>query len=348
MVSLGRVVKLSAGVLRCSLPYYTVSRNTTAPIQLLSKIQSEQLQWGHHQRVLFCSTTAPSDGISVRYKYGRPVLPIPLPSRKENCLFFLRPMLMNVGDLIQDIQREDPGVASAMLLTTDGQRVSWTTSLDMLLVKDFQLVINDVTYNVHSPRQEKVSSEHVMEAEDMKTVVHLLHMAMNIPGHQMLKERELLEKIDQLKQELSPLETVKAQLAHRAESSSGRALWTGLALLSVQGGALGWLTWWVYSWDVMEPVTYFITYGTSIGVFAYFVLTKQDYIYPDAKDRQFLHYFYKGAKKERFDVQRYNQLRDELTQVQEDLRRLKKPIQQQLPMEQILPKEDWSGELKEP
>lgn len=246
---------------------------------------------------------------------------------------------MNVGDLIEDIQREDGGVAFATVLTADGQKVSSTTLLHTLLDKDFQLVINGITYNVHSQRQEKVSSEHVMEAQDMKTIVHMMHMAMNLPGHQLLKERELLEKIDQLKQELLPLETVKAEIAHRAESSTLRALWVGMALLSVQGGALGWLTWWVYSWDVMEPVTYFITYGTSIGVFTYFVLTKQDYVYPEAKDRQFLHYFHKGAKKHRFDVQRYNQLRDELTLVQEHLRRLKKPVREQLPLEQILPKE---------
>lgn len=68
---------------------------------------------------------------------------------------------------------------------------------------------------------------------------------------------------------------MKAQLSHTAESHTSRVVWTGLALLSVQGGALAWLTWWVYSWDVMEPVTYFITYATSIGAFAYYVLTKQ-------------------------------------------------------------------------
>lgn len=68
---------------------------------------------------------------------------------------------------------------------------------------------------------------------------------------------------------------MKTNLHVRAERSSSRAVWVGLALLSVQGGALAWLTWWVYSWDIMEPVTYFITYSTSIGVYAYYVLTKQ-------------------------------------------------------------------------
>ncbi|GAA6078778.1 calcium uniporter protein, mitochondrial-like [Tachysurus ichikawai] len=130
---------------------------------------------------------------------------------------------------------------------------------------------------------------------------------------------------------------MRAHLDRKAEHSSSRAVWAGLALLSVQGGALAWLTWWVYSWDIMEPVTYFITYGTSMGVYAYYVLTKQDYVYPDAKDRQFLHYFYKGVKKQKFNVEKYNTLKDELALVEKDLRRLRNPNRLQLPVEQIEP-----------
>lgn len=50
----------------------------------------------------------------MKYKYGRLVLEVPLPSRNEKCLFFLRPMLMSVGDLIEDVQREDPGVTASV------------------------------------------------------------------------------------------------------------------------------------------------------------------------------------------------------------------------------------------
>lgn len=45
--------------------------------------------------------------------------------------------------------------------------------------------------------------------------------------------------------------------------------------MSVQFGILARLTWWEYSWDIMEPVTYFVTYGTAMAAYAYFVLTKQ-------------------------------------------------------------------------
>lgn len=292
--------------------------------------------WRCHQ-VFFCSTLAPSNDVAVHYKHGRPVLALPLPSRREECLFFLRPMLMTVGDFMQELQREDPGITAAAVLTAEGEKIACTTSVDTLLSNNFKLVINDTVYNVNSAQEEMASHEHAMGMEDVKHMVHLLHTALHLPSHHILKERELLEKMDSLKQELTPLEKMKAQIVKRAELSSSRALWVGLALLSVQGGALAWLTWWVYSWDVMEPVTYFITYSTSIGVFAYYVLTKQDYVYPDAKDRQFLHYFYKSAKKANFNVERYNQLKDELAEVEEDLRRLRNPNHLQLPLEQIQP-----------
>lgn len=66
--------------------------------------------------------------------------------------------------------------------------------------------------------------------------------------------------------------------------------WVGLGLMSVQFGILARLTWWEYSWDIMEPVTYFVTYGTAMAGYAYFVLTKQVslllYLLPDESDKR--------------------------------------------------------------
>lgn len=53
-----------------------------------------------------------------------------------------------------------------------------------------------------------MSSEHVVDVEDMKHMVQLLHTALHLPDHHLLKERQLLERLDGLKQDLSPLEQV--------------------------------------------------------------------------------------------------------------------------------------------
>lgn len=52
------------------------------------------------------------------------------------------------------------------------------------------------------------SSEHARDTEDLKHVVHLLHAALHLPEHHLLQERHLLERMDNIKQELSPLEQV--------------------------------------------------------------------------------------------------------------------------------------------
>lgn len=42
----------------------------------------------------------------------------------------------------------------------------------------------------------------------------------------------------------------------------------------------------------------------------------QEYVYPDARDRQYLLFFHKGVKRTRFDVEKYNKLKDDIAEVQ--------------------------------
>ena len=80
----------------------------------------------------------------------------------------------------------------------------------------------------------------------------------------------------------------------------------------------------------MEPVTYFVTYGTAMACYAYFVLTKQDYLLPDVRDRQFLLSFHRKAKKEFWDVEEYNKLKDGIMHLERDIQRLREPFKQKL------------------
>ncbi|KAG7281275.1 hypothetical protein CRUP_030958 [Coryphaenoides rupestris] len=208
-----RMLRLFGSVGRWSLDG---AANAASSLLLPKTPQRQSLLLPRHP-VFFCSAAAasPSD-TSLHYRYGRLVLEVPLPSRNEKCLFYLKPMLMSVGDLIADLQREDHG------------RVANSTLLDALLDKDFQLVINNASYHVQTPEKPCGSRrEHAMEMGDVKHVVHLLHTALHLPDHHVQQERLLLERLDSLKQQLSPLETVKAELVRKAETQSSRALWGG-------------------------------------------------------------------------------------------------------------------------
>ncbi|XP_071598785.1 calcium uniporter regulatory subunit MCUb, mitochondrial [Heliangelus exortis] len=285
------------------------------------------------------STLGPSDGVTINYRHGLPVITLTLPTRSERCVFTVKPMVTTVGAFLKDLQREDKGIQRAEVFAPDGSKVSDATLMEVLLMNDFKLAINNTAYLVSPPVKDKLSSEHATEMEDIKSLVHRLYVALHLEDHQIRKERELLEKLDHLKGELLPLEQMKAGITASADAKTSRLLWVGLALLSAQGGALAWLTWWVYSWDIMEPITYFITYGSAMAFYAYFVLTKQDYLYLDAKDRQFLHYFYKKSKKQHFDVEQYNKLKEDVAEVEESLRRLRQPLHLRLPVQEISAKD---------
>lgn len=88
-------------------------------------------------------------------------------------------------------------------------------------------------------------------------------------------EQQLVEELEKIQSELEPLETQRQQLEKGVESRTNVFVWGGLAFMAVQFGFLARLTWWEYSWDIMEPVTYFVTYATSMACYAYFVLTRQ-------------------------------------------------------------------------
>ncbi|XP_043401250.1 calcium uniporter regulatory subunit MCUb, mitochondrial isoform X4 [Chelonia mydas] len=323
---------LRSGRGRWQQPLAAARRGRSLPAaQMLCLRQTGNLK---HYKAACYSTLVPSD-VTVNYRYGLPVVTLMLPSRKERCQFTVKPMLTTVGTFLQDIQKEDKGIQRAEVFTTDGSKIPATALMEVLLMNDFKLVINNTTYSVQVPVKEKWSREHATEAEDIKSLVHRLFIALHLEDHQLRRERELLQKLDHLREQLVPLEQMKAKIATSADAKTNRLLWTGLALLSTQGGALAWLTWWVYSWDIMEPVTYFITYGSALAFYAYFVLTKQDYVYPDVKDRQFLHYFYRKSRSQHFDVEQYNKLKEALAEVEESLRRLHQPLHLQLPIQEI-------------
>lgn len=272
------------------------------------------------------STVVPPDEVTVNYRHGLPLITLTLPSRRERCQFVVKPMLSTVGSFLQDLQHEDKGIKSAAVFTADGSEIAGSTLMEILLMNDFKLVINKITYDVQCPKKEKLNSEHATEMENMKSLVHRLFTALHLEEFQKKKEHLLLERIDHLKGQLQPLEEMKARIEARSEAKTSGLLWAGLALLSVQGGALAWLTWWVYSWDIMEPVTYFITFANSMVFFAYFIVTRQDYTYSTIKNRQFLHLFHKKSKQQHFDVVQYNKLKEDLAKAKESLNQVRRSL----------------------
>ncbi|XP_047521468.1 calcium uniporter protein, mitochondrial [Pieris napi] len=272
------------------------------------------------------------DEVSVTYRRGLPVITVPLPSRREKCRFTLRPVSQTVGDLLEQLKAEDRGVERAVAIAADERvRIASSDTVEALLENDFRIVINDTEYYVKSPPQERLSAEEITRLSDVRNLVNQLYEALNVREHQIKKERELRSQLEKLSMELQPLEEKRMSLEVETTRKTSLLTWVGLGLMGVQFGVLARLTWWEYSWDIMEPVTYFVTYGTAMAAYAYFVLTKQEYVLPDVKDRQHLITLHKKAKKIGLDINQYNHLKDEIDKLQKDLAKLRDPLNIHLP-----------------
>ncbi|KAK8771375.1 hypothetical protein V5799_025381 [Amblyomma americanum] len=218
---------------------------------------------------------------------------------------------------------------------TDGVRIASTSSIESLLRENFVLTLNNQVYLVEPPSIERLTSEETQTLSDLKMLVARLYESLTVNEHQLEQERKLLDRLHRVKEQLGPLEQKKNELMTLSQRRTTLLSWLGLGLMGVQFGILARLTWWEYSWDIMEPVTYFITYGTTMAMYAYFVVTRQDYVLPEVRDRQFLISFYKFARRQGMDVSRYNDLRQELAEIEEELRRLRDPLQKHLPVREL-------------
>lgn len=118
----------------------------------------------------------------------------------------------------------------------------------------------------------------------------------------------LLPEDDPCKVELKKLQEKKEEIDMLAHKQVRRILWTGLGFAVVQVGLFFRLTFWEFSWDVMEPIAFFTTTTGIVIGYAYFLITSRDPTYQDLLKRLFLSRQRKLIKRHNFDIQRLLEL----------------------------------------
>lgn len=71
--------------------------------------------------------------------------------------------------------------------------------------------------------------------------------------------------------------------------------------------------------------------GAKAASYSLVVFFFQEFLYPDARDRQQLLSFHKFSKKNLFDVEKFNHLKDCVTKIEDDLKELRSPYKLHLP-----------------
>lgn len=123
----------------------------------------------------------------------------------------------------------------------------------------------------------------------------------------------LMPEDDPMRSELKQLQEKKEEIDVLAHRQVRRILWTGLGFAIMQIGLFFRLTFWEFSWDVMEPIAFFSTATGLVIGYTYFLLTSRDPTYQDLLKRLFLSRQRKLVKKQCFDVCRFKELQKKCT-----------------------------------
>ncbi|XP_006294451.2 calcium uniporter protein 2, mitochondrial [Capsella rubella] len=109
--------------------------------------------------------------------------------------------------------------------------------------------------------------------------------------------------------ELKELEAEKAVLDVKAHSLVRKELWAGLGYLILQTAGFMRLTFWELSWDVMEPICFYVTSIYFMAGYAFFLRTSKEPSFEgfyqsrfEAKQRKLMNDY-------EFDLERYDELK---------------------------------------
>ncbi|KAH7520081.1 hypothetical protein FEM48_Zijuj08G0106100 [Ziziphus jujuba var. spinosa] len=114
---------------------------------------------------------------------------------------------------------------------------------------------------------------------------------------------------DPRRKELEEMEKQKAEIDKKAKSLVRRELWGGLGFLVVQTAGFMRLTFWELSWDVMEPICFYVTSTYFMAGYAFFLRTSIEPSFEGFYHSRFSAKQRKLMKLHNFDIGRYNQLK---------------------------------------
>lgn len=113
---------------------------------------------------------------------------------------------------------------------------------------------------------------------------------------------------DPIREELKILQEKKEEIDVLAHKQVRRILWCGLGFGIVTVSLFFRLTFWEFSWDVMEPIAFFTTTTGLVIGYAYFLFTSRDPTYQDLLKRLFISRQRKLFKRQNFDIERFKEL----------------------------------------
>lgn len=158
------------------------------------------------------------------------------------------------------------------------------------------------------------------EIDADKAIFTLLEALPDAKANHSLDTKKLLASLEKKKQELLALEVVNRQIQKSAKTWAKVQMSLGLVGLVGYLNFVGIGVYYVWSWDVVEPLAYFITLTTSIWLASRYFKLRNDFENTTYHEYLTQKAYIRIARKRQFDVQRYQQIKEEINTLRNQLK----------------------------
>jgi len=136
-----------------------------------------------------------------------------------------------------------------------------------------------------------------------------LAKVLDVNGDYTRAHREKVQQqLVEYQKEFEALNAKKSELDRIAYRKADTIIGLLFGYLLLQGAFVARLTWWELSWDVMEPVTYMLTFATGVGGMAWFISNKAEYTYEGLRKALANKRKAKIYARNNFSIEHYHQL----------------------------------------
>ena len=112
-----------------------------------------------------------------------------------------------------------------------------------------------------------------------------------------------------IRREFKVMEKKKLAIDNKVDTMVRHELWGGLGFMMVQTMAFMRLTFWELSWDVMEPICFYLTSMYCMACYTFFLRTSKEPSFEGFYQARFSSKQKRLMKLHNFDIEKYNQLR---------------------------------------
>lgn len=244
-----------------------------------------------------------------------------MPAQSRACPFLLngdgwREELKNLNNAVRDrLHQEVVGPLEGKKSAEEERRLLRLVQTDSLMKR-----LGQIPHACISLKELLQTSNDCAGKEHAKEVVKLLDEAEKIliVGDRVYLRPEQVARAfesvlplldDRRREELQEMEKQKDEIDLEAEKLVHKELWCGFGFMALQTAALMRFTFWDLSWDVMEPMCFYLTSIYFLAGYAFFLRTSTDPTFEGFFQARFKTWQKRLIENRNFDIQRFKELR---------------------------------------